>query len=338
MIREALQKVMDRNDLTRPEAFSVMEFIMDGKATPAQIAAFLIAMKMKGETAQEIAGFAASMRGKAQKVHTNGYTNAVDLVGTGGDKSYTFNISTVAAFVVAGCGIPVAKHGNRSVSSKCGSADVLAALGINLNLDADQLSNCLQKTGIAFLFAPVLHPAMKQAVSPRKEIGVRTFFNILGPITNPAGVKRQLIGVFNLETAKLLADVLRQLEADHVLLVHSEDGLDEISLKSKTYVIELINGKIIEYQINAADFGLEPTSKEITGGDATENAEIANQILQGKKGPARDVVVMNAAAGIYVSGRTSNFKEAARLAMNSLDSGAAYGKLEAMRTFSKQFN
>jgi anthranilate phosphoribosyltransferase len=338
MIREALQKIMERTDLTRPEAFSVMEFIMDGKATPAQIAAFLIAMKMKGETSQEIAGFAASMRVKAQKVQTNGYDNTVDLVGTGGDGSHTFNISTVASFVVAGCGIPVAKHGNRSVSSKCGSADVLAALGINLNLDADQLSGCLKETGIAFLFAPILHPAMKQAVLPRKEIGVRTFFNILGPITNPAGVKRQLIGVFNLETAQLLADVLRQLEADHVLLVHSEDGLDEISLKSKTNVIELKNRKINEYQIDATDFGLHPASNGITGGDATENAEIADQILKGKKGPARDIIVMNAAAGIYVSGKTTNFKEAACLAMDSLDSGAAYGRLEAMREFSRKFN
>jgi len=337
MIREALQKVMERTDLTRQEAFLVMEFIMDGKATSAQIAAFLIAMKMKGETSQEIVGFAASMRGKAQKVHTNGYTNTVDVVGTGGDGSHTFNISTVAAFVVAGCGIPVAKHGNRSVSSKCGSADVLAALGINLNLNADQLSSCLRKTGIAFLFAPVLHPAMKQAVSPRKEIGVRTFFNILGPITNPAGVKRQLIGVFNLETARLLADVLRQLEAEHVLLVHSEDGLDEISLKTKTNVIELQNGNINEYQIYPADFGLKPALNGIAGGDAEHNAIIANQILQGQKGPSRDVVVMNAAAGIYVAGETSNFKEAARLAMDSLDSGAAFLKLKAMREFSRQF-
>jgi anthranilate phosphoribosyltransferase len=338
LIRDFLPKVLSGENLTQNEAFAAMESIMEGKASQAQIGAFLIAMRMKGETSEEIAGFALSMRRKANRVETNGLENAVDLVGTGGDGKHTFNISTVASFVAAGAGIPVAKHGNRSVSSKCGSADVLQVLGINIELDAEQLSECLQETGIAFLFAPKLHPAMKHAVAPRKEIGIRTFFNMLGPITNPAGVKRQLIGVYDVEVARLLADVLKILGAKHVLHVHSEDGLDEISLAAKTSIIELKDGQIREYQVDATNFGFQYSNNGVVGGTAEDNALIALKILRGEKCSERDVVILNAAAGIYVSGETSDFKTAAQMAQRSLDSSAALERLEAMKHFTQKFN
>ena len=242
-----------------------MNDVMGGEATPSQIGAFLVAMRMKGETPQEIAGFAESMRGKAAKVTVNQSDDAVDLVGTGGDGKHTFNISTAASFVVAGAGAPVAKHGNRSVSSKCGSADVLMELGVNLELNNEQLSDCLNEVGIAFLFAPKLHPAMKYAIGPRREIGVRSVFNILGPITNPAGVKRQLLGVYSLELARLLAKVMQQLEAKHIMLVHSEDGMDEISMSDETNVVEVKDGDIREFKITPEDFGLARSSEAICG-------------------------------------------------------------------------
>ena len=334
MIRDLLQKVLNGENLTQQEAYEAMESIMEGKATPAQIGAFLVAMRMKGESSEEIAGFALSMRGKANRVKTNGVEKTVDLVGTGGDGKHTFNISTVASFVVAGAGIPVAKHGNRSVSSRCGSADVLQELGVNIELDAGQLSECLQETGIAFLFAPKLHPAMKHAVIPRREIGIRTFFNMLGPITNPADVKHQLIGAYSLEVARLLADVLKRLNSKHILLVHSEDGLDEISLNAKTNIIELKNDQIQEYQVGATDFGLQQSNNGLTGGDTKQNAIIAMKILKGEQSSERDVVILNAAAGIYVSGVTTDFKQAAQMAQKSLDSEAAFERLQALKQFS----
>ncbi len=338
MIQQSLHKVMEKQDLTRQEAFATMNTIMEGKATSAQIGAFLVAMRMKGETPEEIAGFALSMREKAAKVVAVQSDSTVDLVGTGGDGKHTFNISTVASFVVAGANVPVAKHGNRSVSSKCGSADVLSALGINMDLDAQKLSQCLGEVGIAFLFAPMLHPAMKHAIGPRRELGIRSVFNILGPITNPADVKRQLVGVFNLEVAGLLAEVLQQLDAHHVLLVHSEDGLDEISLQGYTHIIEVKDGKIREDQVDAATFGLEPATDGITGGDPKLNAAIATSILSGEKSPARNVVIANAAAGLYVANRASDFKQAAEMAAESIDTGAAFSRLQAMRDFSQQFS
>jgi len=335
MIREAIHKAIEHQDLTREEAFATMETIMSGDATPAQIGAFLIAMRMKGEKPQEIAGFAESMRNKATKVTTMRTPPVVDIVGTGGDAKHTINISTIAAFVVAGTGVPVAKHGNRSVSSKCGAADVLMALGVNIDLDAAQMSHCLDKVGIAFLFAPKLHGAMKYAIGPRREIGVRTVFNILGPITNPAGTRHQLIGVYDKSLTRLLAEVLQQLDAEHILLVHSEDGMDEISLAAKTHVAELKGGEIKEYQIDATNFGLSPSTESITGGEAAENAEIAKKILQGEKGVKRDVVIANAAAGLYIAGKAGDLREAAKIAAESIDSGAALKKLEAMREFTQ---
>lgn len=335
MIRTAIHKVIEHQDLSRKEAFDAMETIMSGDATNAQIGAFLVALRMKGETPQEIAGFAESMRGKATKVTSTHSKPVIDIVGTGGDAKHTINISTISSFVAAGAGVPVAKHGNRSVSSKCGAADVLMALGVNIDLNAEQMSQCLNETGIAFLFAPKLHGAMKYAIGPRREIGARTVFNILGPITNPAGTQRQLIGVYDKSLTRLLAEVLQQLGAEHIVLVHSQDGMDEISLAAKTHVAELKNGEIKEYQIDASDFNLSPSTESITGGEATENAVIVEKILQGGKGAKRDVVIANAAAGLYVAGATEDLKEAAKMAAESIDSGAALKKLEAMREFTQ---
>ncbi len=338
MIREALQAVIQGEDLTRETAFETMNAIMNGEATPSQIGAFLVAMRMKGEKPHEIAGFAESMRGKAAKVTANKPDEAVDLVGTGGDGKHTFNISTAASFVVAGAGVPVAKHGNRSVSSKCGSADVLMELGVNLDLDNVQTSACLNEVGIAFLFAPKLHPAMKYAIGPRREIGVRSVFNILGPITNPAGVKRQLLGVYDLELARLLAQVLQQLGSKHVMLVHSEDGMDEISLSHETTVVEVKDDNINEYQIAPEDFGLNRSSDAISGDDAKYNADLVNRILNGEKGTSRNIVIANAAAGLFVAGKATTLEQGTELAVESIDTGAALSRLEAMRDFTQDIN
>lgn len=336
MIRIALAKVIERQDLTRQEAFQTMEQVMSGDATPAQIGAFLVALRMKGETPAEIAGFAESMRNKATKVQTTRREPMVDIVGTGGDSKHSINVSTMSAFVVAGTGVPVAKHGNRSVSSKCGAADVLAALGVNIDIEAAQMSRCLDEVGIAFLFAPKLHGAMKFAIGPRREIGVRTVFNILGPITNPAGAKRQLLGVYDVRLTRLLAEVLQQLDAEHIWLVHSEDGLDEISLAGKTHVAELKEGQIREFDVTPADFGLTASTESITGGDASQNAEIARGILSGRiRGVMRDVVLANSAASLYVAGKADSITEGVKLAADSIDSGAALQKLTAMVAFTQ---
>lgn len=338
MLPAVIRKLLDRQDLQRDEAFNAMETIMSGQATDAQIGAFLVALRMKGETSQEIAGFAQSMRGKASKVVSNHSTPIIDIVGTGGDGKHTINVSTLASLVVAGTGVPVAKHCNRSVSSKCGAADVLMALGVNIDLSPEQMSSCLNETGIAFLFAPKLHGAMKHAIGPRRELGVRTVFNIMGPITNPAGAQRQVIGVYDKSLLPLLANVLRSLGADHIMLVHSEDGMDEISISAKTFVAELRDGEIKEYTIDPSDFGLsfcDPDS--ITGGDAKENAAHALKILQGEtRGAMRDVVIANAAAGLYVAGKANTLKEAAALATASIESGAALSKLDELRQFSQK--
>jgi anthranilate phosphoribosyltransferase len=337
MIRDAIQKAIDHQDLTREEAFNTMDLIMSGEATPAQIGAFLIAMRMKGEQPREIAGFAESMRGKASKVTTS-RTPLIDIVGTGGDGRHTINISTISSFIVAGAGVPVAKHGNRSVSSKCGAADVLMALGVNIDLEAEQMSQCLDEVGIAFLFAPKVHGAMKHAIGPRREIGVRTFFNILGPITNPAGTKRQLIGVYDKSLTRLLAEVLQQLDAEHIWLVHSADGMDEISLATKTYVAELKDGIITEFEVDATEFGLTSSSGSIVGGEAQENAAVARRILEGAETSVkRDVVLANAGAALYIAGKAANLKEGAQMAADSIASGAALKKLEALCEFTQNF-
>ncbi len=337
MLKTVLKKTMERQNLSREEAFEAMQIIMSGQSSEMQIAAFLVAMRMKGETVDEIIGFAACMRKNATPVPVDLSTDPVDIVGTGGDGKHTFNISTVSAFVIAGAGVPVAKHGNRSVSSKCGSADVLAELGVNTNLTAGQMSHCVHEAGIAFLFAPKLHPAMKYAVGPRRELAARTVFNILGPITNPAAVKRQVIGVYVAALLYPLAEVLQALGSEHILMVHSEDGMDEISISAPTKIVELKNGEITEYKITPEDLGLTASSGSIIGADAVENARMANDVLSGAKGPARDIVLANAGAGLYVSGRVTSMADGAQKAALSIDSGAANEKLQKLVSISQKF-
>jgi len=337
MLQQAITKVIERVDLDRRQAYDAMNEIMNGAATPAQIAAFLVAMRMKGETPAEVAGFAQAMRERATPVTTR-RPNPIDMCGTGGDGKGTFNISTVASFVAAGGGAVVAKHGNRAVSSQCGSADVLEALGVNINLTAAQMSQCLNEVGIAFLFAPVLHSATKHAVGPRREIGIRTVFNILGPLTNPAGVKRQLLGVYHRDLAALMAQVLVELGAEHALVVHSDDGLDEISISGPTLMLEVRQGRILERMFTMEDFGVLPSdSNGITGGNAGQNAQIALSILNGEQSAAREIVIANAACGFWVAGLSKNISEGVVMARQSIDSGAALAKLEALRKLSNGF-
>jgi anthranilate phosphoribosyltransferase len=330
MIQQAIRQIIERVDLTRSEAYAVMQEIMNGEATPAQIGAFLAALRMKGERVPEITGFAQAMREHATAVSTK-HQNAIDICGTGGDGKGTFNISTVSSFVVAGAGVPVAKHGSYSVSSSCGSADVLKELGLNIDLNAEQIGQCLDELGIAFLFAPKLHPAMKHAVAPRREIGMRTIFNILGPITNPAGVRRQMIGVFDRRLTTMLAEVLADLGTEQALLVHSDEGLDEVSIHGRTITVELMKGRISERALAPEDFGLQRYTDGIHGGTPVHNAQIALRIFQGERGAPRDIVVANAACGLLVAGAVNHVKEGVKLAEHSLDSGAALSKLETLR-------
>ncbi len=336
MIQEIIRLLIDGQDLNTQQAYDVMNTIMAGQATPAQIAAFLVAEKLKGETCPEVAGFARAMREKATPVTTH-HANAIDMCGTGGDGRGTFNISTVASLVAAAGGAVVAKHGNRSVSSRCGSADLLEELGVKIDLNAQQVSRCLDEIGVAFLFAPMLHPAMKHAVAPRREIGVRTVFNLLGPLTNPAGVQHQVLGVYSAAAARFVAEVLKELGAQHVLIVHSEDGLDEVSVCQPTNMIELKDGVISERSISPQDFGLRArTDNGVTGGTPAENAAIVKTVLRGEKGAARDIVVCNAACGFLVAGLASDFKEGAQMAMAAIDSGAAAQKFEALKKLSHE--
>ena len=335
MIQEAIAKLVEKKNLAQQEVEQVMNEIMEGKATDAQIAAFLISLRMKGETIDEITACAKIMREKSSKINPKA-DYLVDTCGTGGDKSGTFNISTASAFVAAGAGISVAKHGNKSVSSKCGSADVLAALGVNIQLEPKMVEKCIEKTGIGFMFAPLFHPAMKFVMNARKETGVRTVFNILGPMTNPAGAKSQVIGIFNPALLKDIAEAMKNLGSRHVLIVNG-DGLDEITIAGKTKVCELKNGSVKTYDINPEDFGfgISPLNS-ILGGDAQENAGIAVEILKGAKGPKRDVVLLNAGSAIYVSGKVPSLKEGIEAARKSIDSGAAMKKLEALKEFTNR--
>lgn len=331
MIREALSKVLDGEHLTRAEATAVMEEIMSGQATDAQIGAFLIALKLKGETVEEIAGSAQVMREKATRIETR-HGVVVDTCGTGGDGAGTFNISTTAGFVVSAAGLCVAKHGNRSVSSRCGSADVLKALGVNIEVPPERVSACLDEVGIGFLFAPMLHGAMKYAIGPRREIGVRTIFNVLGPMTNPAGAQRQVIGVYDEALTETLAGVLRDLGSERVFVVHGEDGLDEITSTGRTRVSELRAGEIQTYEIAPGDLGLERArAKDLAGGTPEENAQIMLDVLKGVGGPRRDVVLMNAAAGIVAGGKAETLMEGVRVAAEAIDSGNALEKLEGLK-------
>jgi anthranilate phosphoribosyltransferase len=334
MIRTTLDKLGNRQNLREEEARDVMLSIMAGEWTAAQIAAFLMALKMKKETVDELSGLVIAMRQQAIKIAAP--ANAVDTCGTGGDGMHTFNISTAAAIVAAAAGVTVAKHGNRSVSSRCGSADVLEALGVTIDLGPQQAVDCLRQTGMTFLFAPTFHASMKHAAVPRREIGIRTAFNILGPMSNPAETKRQVIGCFNQETATKMVRVLQKLGSEHVLVVHSHDGLDEISLNAPTFVHELLHGEIREYQIQPEDMGLvtRPQDK-VTGADAHTNAEIIRQVVHAESETACEVTALNAGAAIYVSGQAASLREGTTCAMACIRSGAAADKLEQWISFSQ---
>ena len=332
MIREAIQAVVAGQSLTMDEAAQVMEEIMVGEVTPAQFGAFVTALRLKGETIDEITGLARTMRAKAVRVTVS--EPVIDVVGTGGDGLNTFNISTAAAFVVAGAGLKVAKHGNRAASSQCGAADVLEALGVKFDLAAEQVQQCIEKVGMGFMFAPAFHPAMKYAAAPRREIGIRTVFNILGPLTNPAGARNYLLGVADGSLVEKLALVLQSLGCNHALVVHGEDGLDEITVTGKTLVCELKDGAIKSYTISPEDFDLSKASLDsLKGGTADENAALLRSILSGSPGPQRDVVLMNAAAALVAGDKVETLKQGIALAGEAIDSGCALAKLNQLIEF-----
>jgi len=328
--RQALAKLVERQDLDNGEAAGVMNIIMDGNATPAQTGAFLAALRMKGETPEEIAAFARVMRARAVAVRPVTDRLLVDTCGTGGDGAQTFNISTTAAFVAAGAGVPVVKHGNRAMSSRCGSADVLSALGVNHAVDPAVQARIVERVGISFFFAPAYHPAMKHVAAARQEIGCRTIFNILGPLSNPAGAQAQLLGVYSPGLTGTMAEVLRLLGLSRAMVVHGS-GLDEITTTGETLVAELRAGAIRNYTITCGMFGIAPASPgDLAGGDTAENARILRSVLDGDRGAARDIVLLNAAAAICVGGRAKDLHEGIRLAAASIDSGRARSRLDAL--------
>lgn len=330
MIKEAIEKAVQNDDLTEAEMMGAMNEIMDGAATPAQIAALITALRMKGETVNEVTGAARIMRQKATRVNACA-TTIVDTCGTGGDKLNTFNISTTAAFVAAGAGITVAKHGNRAVSSGCGSADVLEALGVNISAPQEIVEECVQQIGIGFLFAPRLHGAMKYAIGPRREIGIRTIFNMLGPLTNPAGATAQLLGVYDPTLTEMFADVLKKMGTKRAFVVHGLDGLDEVTITGETRVAELNDGIVRTYNINPADyFGRLDSLDSIRGGDPSVNAQITRDVLSGKNGACRNVVLINAALVMVAGGKAEDIKEGVAVASDCIDSGAALKKLQAL--------
>ena len=336
MIKEAIAKVVAKTNLTEAEAETVMREIMQGESTDAQIAAYITALRMKGETVEEITGSARVMREKAVPIKLDAKYK-VDTCGTGGDMAHTFNISTTVAFVVAGAGVTVAKHGNRSVSSKSGSADVLQALGVNIEIPSHHVEECMKEVGIGFLFAPLMHQAMKYAIGPRREVGIRTIFNILGPLTNPARVLSQIMGVYAAELTTPLARALGNLGARRAFVVHGMDGLDEITITDRTKVAEFRDGAVNDYFIHPSDFGLASGKKDdLRGGDAKENAVITIEILKGEKSVRRDIVLLNASAGLVASGKACDLKEGIKVAAESIDSGAALKKVEELKTFTNR--
>ncbi len=330
-ITEALQRIVDRRNLTEEEMISVMTQIMEGKTGPVHLAAFLTALRMKGESVDEIVGAARVMREKAVRLNVSAEP-IVDTCGTGGSGLDTFNISTAAAFVVAGAGVVVAKHGNRAVTSKSGSADVLKCLGVNIEADKALVEKCLAEVGIGFLFAPLMHQAMKYAVEVRKQLKIRTIFNILGPLTNPAGAHAQVIGVYDKKWASTLARVLAKLGCRRAFIVHGDDGMDEVTLTNYTIVYELNNGNISEFEIHPEWFEMQVCQPEdLRGGGPEENAGIIKGILSGETGPKTDIVLLNAALGITASGKAQTPKDGLALAKESIASGAAMEKLEGLR-------
>ncbi len=330
MIKEAIAKLILGRSLTFEEAAAVMEEIMIGEATPAQFAAFVTALHIRGETVDEIAGLASVMQAKAAPVQAT--PPVLDTCGTGGDNSCSFNISTTAAFVVAGAGLKVAKHGNRAMSSHCGSADVLEALGVKIELGAEAVAQCLERVGIGFMFAPIFHPAMKYATAPRREIGIRTVFNILGPLTNPAKSKFQVIGVPSRELGERIASALHRLGTEHSLVVHGIDGMDEISISGKSLVWDINRNRVLPpYEVSPDDLGfMKASMTQIKGGTARQNAKILRGILSGEVGARRNIVIMNAAAALVAGNQASDLKEGVCIAEKMIDSGKALAKLDEL--------
>lgn len=347
MIREAIGKVVEGFDLSREEMRICMDEIMTGNATQAQIGSFITALRLKGETVEEITGAAMVMREKALRLDVAkdmvdldrddiniDRETIIDTCGTGGSGTNTFNISTTTAFVVAGAGMRVAKHGNRGVSSQCGSADVIKALGVNIDILPEKVKECIEKIGIGFLYAPLFHGAMKYAIGPRREIGIRTIFNILGPLTNPAGANCQVLGVYREDLTEVLANVLKNLGSKRALVVHGMDTLDEITITGKTKISEVKNQKVSTFYVKPSDFGMKTARMEdIKGGTSAENARIVREVMEGKKGPRQDVVLLNASAALVTGGRAKDFKEGVKIARESIDSGKALKKLELLIEF-----
>lgn len=335
-LKKYIFKVIDGKNLSQKESFDAMNCIMSGNATDSQISSLITALRMKGETIDEITGFAKVMREKSKKImHSN---PTVDIVGTGGDMANTFNISTTSSFVIAGANLKVAKHGNRSVSSKSGSADVLEALGVKIQMTPEQASSCLDECGISFLFAPSFHGSMKFASTPRREIGVRSVFNILGPLSSPALAEYMILGVYDEELLEPMAKVLINLGIKGAMIVHSNDGLDEISVSDNTKICEIQNNKLIKYELDPRDYGIELSNKsDVVGGDAKDNSIITLEILNGIEGPTRDIVLINSGCAIYISGKANSIEEGIEMARKSIDSGAALQKLEELKSFSNRF-
>lgn len=335
MVRDLLNKLIQGESLETAEAEDLMAQMMDEEVTPVQLAGILVALRAKGETPNEVVGFARTMRSRARYIEVD--DALADTCGTGGDNRGTFNISTAAALILAGCGQKVAKHGNRAASGRCGSADVLEALGVDVSLPPDGVKRCIEKAGMGFLFAPAFHPAMKFAAVPRRELGVRTVFNLLGPLTNPARPVYQLLGVSTPDLLDLMAGSLPQLGVERAMVVHSRDGTDEISVAAPTQVREVRDGEIRAYEVTPEEFGVRRAAPDaVRGGDAETNAAILLGVLDGQRGPARDAAVINAAAALYVSGNAAGLREGAERAAEALDSGAAGRALESLRTLSQE--
>jgi anthranilate phosphoribosyltransferase len=338
-MQQAINRVLAHQDLSSEEMVSVMRSIMTGGATPAQIGGFLVGLRMKGETVSEIAAAASVMRELASGVSIAGLKHTVDIVGTGGDASGTFNVSTASMFVAAAAGCHVAKHGNRSVSSKSGSADVLEAAGIRLDLTPQQVERCVREVGVGFMFAPGHHSAMKHAIGPRREMGVRTIFNVLGPLTNPAGVPNQLLGVFSEELLQPIAEVLQKLGSRHVMVVHSRDGLDEISCGAATDVAELKDGQIRRFSIRPEDFGVRRSPlNALKVEDAQQSLAVIRGVLEDKSGPARDIVMLNAGAAIYTAGLVDSLQRGIEKADRAIASGAARNRLDQLVILTQSFD
>jgi len=334
MITDFIQKMIDRVDLTEQEARDAMQEIMTGQSTDAQISGFLTALRMKGETAPELIGFARVMREKAEPLWNGEVLRVLDTAGTGGDRLGTFNISTAAAFVAAGAGVRVAKHGNRSATSRCGSADVMEALGLDIQMPMERLRRAIKDVGIGFLFAQRFHTSMKHVMPARTQLKVRTVFNILGPLANPAGAQFQIVGVSSPEIMELMANALHGLNIEHAFVVHGANGMDEVSISSRTYVVEMRRGDIRQFVMSPEDFGIAPAKIDaILGGDSAENARIIESILRGERGPRRDVVLLNSAPAILAGGVVKTWKEGIQLAAEAIDTGAAWRKVEELREF-----